>query len=59
MIDRTIEDWEQVHSPSTIKNSIAPLVRVLGEAVRDDVLASNPARNRSRRSLGKSASSFP
>jgi len=59
MIDRTIDDWEQVHSPSTIKNSIAPLVRVLDEAVRDDVLASNPARNRSRRSLGKSALIIP
>ena len=59
MIDRTIDDWEQVHSSSTIKNSIAPLVRVLDEAVRDDVLASNPARNRSRRSLGKSALIIP
>ena len=59
MIDRTIDDWEKVHSASTIKNSIAPLVRVLDEAVRDDVLASNPARNRSRRSLGKSALIIP
>lgn len=40
---------EQVRSPSTIKSSIAPLVRVLDEAVRDDVLASNPARNSGRR----------
>ena len=55
MIDRTIDEWETKHSPSTIKNSIAPLVRVLDEAVRDDVLASNPARHRSRRSLGKNA----
>ena len=59
MIDRTIDDWEKAHSASTIKNSIAPLVRVLDEAVRDDVLASNPARNRSRRSLGKSALIIP
>lgn len=59
MIDRTIDDWEKVHSASTIKNTIAPLVRVLDEAVRDDVLASNPARNRSRRSLGKSALIIP
>ncbi|CAI7629156.1 unnamed protein product [Penicillium discolor] len=36
MIDRTIDDWEKAHSPSTIKNTIAPLVRVLDEAVRDD-----------------------
>ncbi|WP_447947380.1 tyrosine-type recombinase/integrase [Microbacterium lacticum] len=59
MIDRTIDDWEKAHSASTIKNTIAPLVRVLDEAVRDDVLASNPARNRSRRSLGKSALIIP
>lgn len=55
MIDRR----EKVHSASTMKNSIAPLVRVLDEAVCDDVLASNPARNRSRRSLGKSALIIP
>ncbi|QNA93010.1 site-specific integrase [Microbacterium sp. Se5.02b] len=55
MIDRTIDQWETLHSASTIKNTIAPLVRVLDEAVRDDLLPSNPARNRSRRSLGKSA----
>jgi integrase len=55
MIDRTIDDWETKYSASTIKNSIAPLVRVLDEAVRDDLISRNPARNRSRRSLGKSA----
>ncbi|WP_231637087.1 hypothetical protein [Microbacterium sp. No. 7] len=52
MIDRTIDDWETRCSASTIKNTIAPLVRVLDEAVRDDVIQSNPARQRSRRSLG-------
>ncbi|MBL3686159.1 site-specific integrase [Leucobacter zeae] len=55
MIDRTIDDWETRCSASTIKNTIAPLVRVLDEAVRDDVIQSNPARQRSRRSLGKTA----
>lgn len=55
MIDRTIDEWELRHSASTIKNSIAPLVRILDEAVRDDLISANPARNRSRRSLGKSA----
>lgn len=55
MIDRTIDKWETHHSASTIKNAIAPLVRVLDEAVRDDLIASNPGRQRSRRSLGKSA----
>lgn len=38
MIDRTIDQWETQHSASTIKNTIAPLVRVLDEAVRDDLL---------------------
>lgn len=55
MIDRTIDDWETKYSASTIKNSVAPLVRVLDEAVRDDILERNPARNRSRRSLGKTS----
>lgn len=55
MIDRTIDEWEKHCSASTIKNTIAPLVRVLDEAVRDDVIPSNPARQRSRRSLGKTA----
>ena len=27
LIDRTIDRWEEEHSPSTIKNTIAPLVR--------------------------------
>lgn len=55
MVDRTIDQWETRHSASTIKNTIAPLVRVLDEAVRDDLIPTNPARQRSRRSLGKSA----
>lgn len=55
MIDRTIDRWENHYSASTIKNSIAPLVRVFDEAVRDDIVPSNPVRQRSRRSLGKSA----
>ncbi|SCQ58492.1 tyrosine-type recombinase/integrase [Propionibacterium freudenreichii] len=53
MIDRTIDTWETQHSASTIKNSIAPLVRVLDEAVRDDVITINPAKHRARRNLGK------
>ncbi|WP_447588217.1 hypothetical protein [Microbacterium lacticum] len=53
MIDRTIDAWEAEHSASTIKNSIAPLVRVLDEAVRDDIISINPAKHRARRNLGK------
>lgn len=52
-IDRTIDRWETEHSASTIKNSIAPLVRVLDEAVRDDIINVNPAKHRARRNLGK------
>jgi integrase len=55
MIDRTIDEWETKYSPSLIKNSISPLVRVLDEALRDDVISANPARNRARRSLNKNA----
>ncbi|WP_165882707.1 site-specific integrase [Brevibacterium luteolum] len=55
MIDRTIDDWELKLSPSLIKSSVAALVRVLDEAVRDELIEKNPARNRSRRSYGKSS----
>lgn len=53
MIDRTIDGWETKYSATTIKNAIAPLVRVLDEAVRDDIITLNPAKHRARRSLGK------
>jgi integrase len=53
MIDRTIDIWETKYSASTIKNSIAPLVRVLDEAVRDDIITINPAKHRARRSFHK------
>lgn len=53
MIDRTNDQWETEHSASTIKNSIAPLVRVLDEAVRDDIITANTAKHRARRNLGK------
>lgn len=53
MIDRTIDGWETKFSATTIKNAIAPLVRVLDEAVRDDIITLNPAKHRARRSLGK------
>ena len=55
MIDRTIDDWETRYGPSTIKNAIAPLVRVLDEAVRDGLLMNNPAKNRAKRSLNRNA----
>lgn len=55
MIDRAIDDWEVRYSASVVKNSIAPLVRVLDEAVREDVIGVNPAKNRARRSLNADA----
>lgn len=55
IIDRTIDEWEQRYGASTIKNSIAPLVRVLDEAVRDGLLPINPAKNRAKRSLNRNA----
>ncbi|WP_294181157.1 site-specific integrase [uncultured Schumannella sp.] len=55
IIDRTIDEWEKRHGASTIKNTIAPLVRVLDEAVRDGLLTINPAKNRAKRSLNRNA----
>ncbi len=59
LIDRTIDRWEEEHSPSTIKNTIGPLVRVLDVAVRDEVIPSNPAKNRSRRAFHKESALTP
>src|SRR5699024_11075493 len=57
MIDRTIDGWEDHgYSSSIIKHSVAPLVRILDEAVRDELIDVNPARNRARRSIGKRTS---
>lgn len=53
LIDRTIDRWENEYSPSTIKNTIGPLVRVLDVAVRDEIIPSNPAKNRFRRTFHK------
>lgn len=55
IIDRTIDEWEKRHGASTIKNTIAPLVRVLDEAVRDGLLTINPAKNRAKPSLNRNA----
>lgn len=55
MIDRTIDGWETQYGVSTIKNSIAPLVRILDEAVRDGIIPVNPAKHRAKRSLSRNA----
>ncbi len=43
LIDRAIDDWELLHGRSTVKNTVAALVLVLDEAVRDGLLTRNPA----------------
>ncbi len=42
--------WERDYGRSTVKNTIAPLVLVLDEAVRDGLITRNPANDRARRS---------
>jgi hypothetical protein len=49
VIDRTIDRWEGDCSPSTLKSTVSALTRVLDEAVRDEIIAANPARTRARR----------
>ena len=44
-----IDDWELLHGRSTVKNTVSVLVLVLDEAVRDGLLARNPAKDRARR----------
>lgn len=48
-MDRTIDPWETAHSRSSLKGTIAALTRVLDEAVRDDLIARNPVRDRPHR----------
>jgi len=49
VIDGTIDRWEGNCSPSTLKNTVSALTRVLDEAVRDEIIVANPARTRARR----------
>ena len=49
IIDRTIDIWELAYSTSTLKNTVAALTKVLDEAVRDEIIATNPARARAKR----------
>jgi integrase len=56
LIDRAIDRWEEQYSASTVKNTIAALVLVLDEAVRDELLRRNPAKDRARRkTVGRTA----
>jgi integrase len=55
LIDRAIDEWEKEYGRSTVKNTVAALVLVLDEAVRDAVILRNPARDRARRkTVGRS-----
>jgi hypothetical protein len=49
LVDRAIDDWEKDYGRSTVKNTVSALVLVLDEAVRDGILARNPAKDRARR----------
>ncbi|WP_152363718.1 site-specific integrase [Microlunatus speluncae] len=49
LVDRIIDRWEVECGRSTVKNTVAALVLVLDEAVRDELLKRNPARDRARR----------
>ncbi|MER6097493.1 site-specific integrase [Streptomyces sp. NPDC001728] len=44
-VDRTVQNWiADEHGRSTVKNSLAVLVRVMEQAVRDGIIKINPAR---------------
>jgi integrase len=53
LVDRVVDGWEGQHSTSTLKCTLAALTRLLDEAVRDGVIATNPARSRARRSWSR------
>ncbi|MGW4441904.1 tyrosine-type recombinase/integrase [Streptomyces sp. NPDC004682] len=45
VVDRSVQNWiADEHSRSTVKNTIAVLVRVMEQAVRDGIIKVNPAR---------------
>lgn len=56
LIDRAIDSWETAYGASTVRNTVAGLVLVLDQAVRDELLPRNPAKDRAqRRSVGRAA----
>lgn len=57
LVDRAIDRWETEYGRSTVKNTVAVLVLVLDEAVRDGIIIRNPAKDRARRrTIGRTAS---
>ena len=60
LVDRAIDEWETTYGRSTVKNSVAALVLVLDEAVRDGIISRNPAKDRARRrAVGRSPAPEP
>ncbi|MET9147839.1 tyrosine-type recombinase/integrase [Streptomyces sp. NPDC004042] len=56
VVDRTVQNWiADEHSRSTVKNTIAVLVRVMEQAVRDGIIKVNPARMTGSQKLYKQA----
>ncbi|WP_228022477.1 tyrosine-type recombinase/integrase [Streptomyces acidicola] len=56
VVDRTVQNRiADEHSRSTVKNTIAVLVRVMEQAVRDGIIKVNPARVTGRQKLYKQA----
>jgi integrase len=51
LVDRAIDRWEDAYGRSTVKNTVAALVLVLDEAVRDGLIGRNPAKDRARRTI--------
>lgn len=47
LVDRAIDRWETEFGRSTIKNMVSALVLVPNEAVRDGIIAPNPANDES------------
>ena len=58
VIDRAIDGWESEFGASTVKNTVAALVLVLDQAMRDGLIPRNPAKDRARRQhVGRRATS--
>ncbi|MCX4790937.1 hypothetical protein OG369_33720 [Streptomyces sp. NBC_01221] len=56
VVDRTVQNWiADEYSRSTVKNTVAVLVRVMEQAVRDGIVKVNSARVTGRQKLCKQA----
>lgn len=49
LIDRAIDRWEAEFAASTVRNTVAVIVLVLDQAVRDGLIPRNPSKDRARR----------